>query len=539
MKPPMVATPTIAAISGRLIPESDWFTPPPPRPASPYTSRSVQAGARVLLQSMFLGIDIGTSAVKAVLLAPDGRVAGHASAPLRISRPQPLWSEQRPEDWWDATLAAVLQLPATQRAEVAAVGLSGQMHGATVLDAAGAPLRPAILWNDGRAFAQCAALEAAEPRSRSITGNIAMPGFTAPKLLWLRQHEPALFSRIAHVLLPKDYVRLRMTGEFLSDVSDSAGTLWLDVGARRWSDAMLAACDLREEQMPGLVEGSAQAGRLRAGIAAQLGMPVVPVAGGGGDNAAGAVGAGVVRDGQALLSLGTSGVIFVANDRFLPYPDGAVHAFCHALPARWHQMAVLLSAASCLEWVARLGGFADVPAALAAAARRAPTGELPLFLPYLSGERTPHNDPHARGVFFGLHHDTDAAALVQSVLEGVALAFRDGLDVLTRAGASIANLSLIGGGARSAQWAGLLASALERPLLVRDGAEVGPAVGAARLAALCVGHASEQQLCVPPPLVRVVEPQPTEIDRLRERHARFRRLYRALRDQFPPEVTAR
>jgi len=488
---------------------------------------------------MFLGIDIGTSAVKAVVLAPDGQVASSGSAPLRISRPHPLWSEQQPQDWWDATLAAVQQLPTTQRAAVAAVGLSGQMHGATVLDAAGEPLRPAILWNDGRAFAQCAALEAAEPRSRAITGNIAMPGFTAPKLLWLQQHEPALFARIARVLLPKDYVRLRMTGEYLSDVSDSAGTLWLDVGARRWSAAMLTACGLAESQMPGLVEGSAQAGRLRASIATQLGVPVVPVAGGGGDNAAGAVGAGVVRAGQAMLSLGTSGVIFVANDEFLPYPEGAVHAFCHALPGRWHQMAVMLSAASCLDWVARLGGFADVPAALAAAAKHAPDQAVPLFLPYLSGERTPHNDPHARGVFFGLHHDTDAAALVRSVLEGVALAYRDGLRVLTQGGATIADLSLIGGGARSGQWASLLASALERPLLVRDGAEVGPALGAARLAALCVGHASESQLCAPPPLIRVIEPQPAQVDRLRERYARFRQLYHALRDQFPREVTPR
>jgi xylulokinase len=243
---------------------------------------------------MFLGIDIGTSAVKAVLLEDDGQVAGGASSPLAVSRPQPLWSEQEPEQWWQATIAAVSQLPVGLRAAVKAVGLSGQMHGATVLDAAGMALRPAILWNDGRAFAECAELEATEPRSRQITGNIAMPGFTAPKLLWLRRHEPGVFRRIARVLLPKDYVRLRLTGEYLSDLSDSSGTLWLDVGARCWSEAMLAACGLALLHMPGLVEGSDQAGQLRAGAAAELGVPVVPVAGGGGDNAAGAVGAGVV-----------------------------------------------------------------------------------------------------------------------------------------------------------------------------------------------------------------------------------------------------
>jgi xylulokinase len=486
---------------------------------------------------MFLGIDIGTSAVKAILLQGNGQVAAQASSPLPISRPQPLWSEQEPEDWWQATSAAVRQLPLELRAAVKAVGLSGQMHGATVLDAQGHALRPAMLWNDGRAFVECGELEAAESRSRAITGNIAMPGFTAPKLLWLRRHEPEVFRSIARVLLPKDYVRLRLTGEYLSDVSDSSGTLWLDVAARRWSQCMLAACDLGIEQMPGLVEGSDQAGELRAGAADVLGVPVVPVAGGGGDNAAGAIGAGVVAHGQALLSLGTSGVIFVANDRFLPNSAGAVHAFCHALPGRWHQMAVLLSAASCLDWVARLGGFASVTDALAAAERCTATAALPLFLPYLSGERTPHNDPHARGVFFGLDHDTDAATLVRSVLEGVALAYRDGLSVLTDAGTSIAELSVIGGGARSNSWARLLASALERRLVIRDAAEVGPALGAARLAALAIGQATEQELCIPPPVARIVEPDPIEVSRLRERSERFRSLYRVLRDQFPREVT--
>jgi xylulokinase len=346
-----------------------------------------------------------------------------------------------------------------------------------------------------------------------------------------------VFRRIEHVLLPKDYVRLRLTGEFLSDLSDSSGTLWLDVGARCWSQSMLAACRLGEAQMPQLVEGSAPAGQLRAGAAAELGVPVVPVAGGGGDNAAGAVGAGVVAHGQGLLSLGTSGVIFVANDRFLPNPAGAVHAFCHALPGRWHQMAVLLSAASCLDWVARLAGFDSVAAALAAAEQRPMSAAAPLFLPYLSGERTPHNDPHARGVFFGLSHDTDASALVQSVLEGVALAFRDGLAALTEAGTSIRELSVIGGGSRSERWTSTVASALERTLVIRDAAEVGPALGAARLAALAIGQATESELCIPPPVARIIEPDPSEIIRLRERYQLFRSLYRALRDQFSREVS--
>jgi xylulokinase len=338
------------------------------------------------------------------------------------------------------------------------------------------------------------------------------------------------------VLLPKDYVRLRLTGEYLSDLSDSSGTLWLDVGARAWSQRMLSACDLDIAQMPALVEGSDPAGQLTASAAQQLGVPVVTLAGGGGDNAAGAVGAGVVAGGQALLSLGTSGVIFAANDRFMPNPAGAVHAFCHALPGRWHQMAVLLSAASCLDWVSRLGGFPSVSAALAAAQRRSRSAPLPLFLPYLSGERTPHNDPYARGVFFGLDHDTDAAALVQSVLEGVALALRDGLRALSDAGTNISELSLIGGGSRSLDWAQLLASALERRLVIRDAADVGPALGAARLAVLSLRRSSIEELCIPPPIVRIVEPDASEVNRLRERSERFRSLYRALRDQFPREV---
>jgi xylulokinase len=286
------------------------------------------------------------------------------------------------------------------------MGLSGQMHGAVLLDATDRVLRPAILWNDGRAGAECAELERIEPRSRALTGNLAMPGFTAPKLLWVRRHEPEVFAATARVLLPKDYVRLRLTGEHVSDLSDSAGTLWLDVGARRWSEPMLAACGLTPAHMPRLVEGSEPGGALTPVAAAELGLPAgVIVAGGGGDNAAGAVGVGAIAPGQGLVSLGTSGVIFLAGDRFAPATDRAVHAFCHALPERWHQMAVILSAASALDWVSRLTGFSNVGAAVSAAEGH--EGEAPVFLPYLSGERTPHNDPGASGVFFGLDHDTD------------------------------------------------------------------------------------------------------------------------------------
>lgn len=481
---------------------------------------------------MYLGVDIGTSCVKAVIIDAAGAVVDTSSVALEVSRPQPLWSEQDPADWWAATNGAVTGLQARLRKEVRAIGLAGQMHGATLLDSANRALRPAILWNDGRSGAQCAALEAALPRLGQITGNRAMPGFTAPKLAWVRENEPELFAQVAKVLLPKDYVRLRMTGEFASDMSDSAGTLWLDVGARDWSDDVLAATGLDRSHMPALYEGSASTGQLRAELAEAWGMARVPVAAGGGDNAAGAVGVGVVRPGDAFLSLGTSGVLFLANGAYTPNPAGGVHSFCHALPGRWHQMSVILSAASCVDWVARLTGMEGAAALFAGleAAGRGPASEF--FLPYLSGERTPHNDAHAKGVFFGMNHETDALALGQAVLEGVAYAFRDGLDALTDSGAEIDTITVIGGGARSAYWGRVLSAVLNRPLVYRDGGEVGPAFGAARLAQLADTGACIEDVCAAPAITAVIEPD----DRLVEHHAArigtFRALYTNLKSQF-------
>jgi len=324
---------------------------------------------------MYLGIDVGTSGVKVVLVDDAQRVVDQETAPLRVSRPRPLWSEQDPEDWWRATEAAVAALKDRQASALSGVrgiGLSGQMHGATLLDGKDRPLRPAILWNDGRSGAECAELEGRVPASRSITGNIAMPGFTAPKLLWVARHEPEIFAQVAKVLLPKDYVRLRMTGRHASDMSDAAGTLWLDVGARAWSEEMLAGTDLALRHMPELFEGSEATATLVPDVAARWGVPPdARVAGGGGDNAAGAVGTGVIAPGNAFLSLGTSGVIFAASDGFRPNPDQAVHAFCHALPGTWHQMSVILSAAACLSWVTKLLGGANEAAVMAEAANAA------------------------------------------------------------------------------------------------------------------------------------------------------------------------
>lgn len=481
---------------------------------------------------MYLGIDIGTSSVKVVALDDRDVVVEQASAPLTVSRPYNGWSEQNPADWWRATQDAVSGISARIRRSVEAIGLSGQMHGATLLDATDRPLRPAILWNDGRSAPQCATLEKQQPASRKITGNIAMPGFTAPKLLWVREHEPSIFEATRTVLLPKDYVRLLMTGEKASDASDAAGTLWVDVEQRRWSPEMLAATGLNESHMPRLVEGSEVTGTLSAEVAQAWGMSQVPVAGGGGDNAAGAIGIGVIAPGDAFLSLGTSGVLFLVTPKFLPNPARAVHAFCHCLPGLWHQMSVMLSAASCVDWAAKLTGSHSAADLLTKVEARSRLDGSEIFLPYLSGERTPHNDPHARGALFGLSHDSDAAAIGQAVLEGVAFAFADGFDVLVEAGASIGNISVIGGGARSMWWGRVLAAALKQPLTYREGSEVGPAYGAARLARLAKTGEAPTDVCKPPAIRTVIEPNSLDVEQLAPKRQLFSQLYQDIRARY-------
>ena len=487
---------------------------------------------------MYLGIDLGTSGVKILLVGDDQRIVAQASAPLTVERPRPLWSEQDPESWWQATCAAIQELRGRSPRELATVrgiGLSGQMHGATLLDERDRVLRPAILWNDGRSAEACAELERRIPAVTGITGNAVMPGFTAPKLIWLAKHEPETFARVAKVLLPKDYLRLRLSGDHASEMSDAAGTLWLDVAERSWSEVLLEASGLRLQAMPRLYEGSHPTGKLRPELAREWGMRSdTVIAGGAGDNAAGAAGVGVVEPGQALLSLGTSGVYFVASDSFAPNPASGVHAFCHCLPARWHQMSVILSAASCVGWAARLCGAKDEASLLAEIEESGDGGRgAPLFLPYLSGERTPHNDPHAQGVFFGLTHDTGRADLGRAVLEGVAFAFADGQDALLEAGTAIESVVVIGGGARSRHWGRILASALKRPLGYGAGGEVGPAFGAARLARLATAGEPVADVCKAPPIDHVVEPDPDLVERCGERRQRYRELYKALREHFP------
>jgi xylulokinase len=482
---------------------------------------------------MYIGIDLGTSSVKAVLVDEIDGVVATASASVETSRPRPLWSEQDPEAWWRATCAAVGILRGQENlGNVRAIGLSGQMHGATLLDAADRPLRPSILWNDGRSIDACREFERRAPNLQKLSGNLAMPGFTAPKLLWVLEHEPEIFARTRKVLLPKDYIRLRMTGEHASDCSDASGTLWLDVEKRDWSDTLLAACELSREAMPGLFEGSTITGKLRADVATQWGMARVPVAAGGGDQAAGAVGMGVIEPGDASLALGTSGVLFVAGDKFRPFPQHAVHAFCHALPQRWHQMSVILSAASCLSWVTRITGAASETALLKEIEEEDRPGESLIFLPYLSGERTPHNDPNATGVFAGLTHDTSRAQLGRAVLEGVAFALADGQAALAESGTQIRQINVLGGGAQSPLWGRILAAALDQPLLYRTGSHVGPALGAARLARIALGSEPPEDVCSKPPLAHVAEPDPALVSHYTHRKEAFRRIYAILRGEY-------
>ena len=480
---------------------------------------------------MYLGIDLGTSELKALLLSEQHEVIATARAPLTVQRPQALWSEQDPAAWWQALEAVMDQLQREQPqalARLRGIGLSGQMHGATLLDEHDTVLRPAILWNDGRSGAQCQQLTRDVPDLAAITGNLAMPGFTAPKLLWVREHEPEVFAHTRRVLLPKDWLRLMLTGEAVSEMSDAAGTLWLDVGQRDWSDVMLAATGLARHHMPRLVEGSEVSAYVMPELCERWGLPdPLPVAGGAGDNAASAVGMGAVEAGQGFLSLGTSGVLFVVTPDYQPNAASATHAFCHAVPGRWHQMSVMLSAASSLQWVTDLLGApnAGLVAEKAGALSAAQRATSPLFLPYLGGERTPHNDAHVRGSFHGLSFDTDAARLGYAVIEGVTFGLKDGLAALNAAGSSVQRLSLVGGGARSTFWAQQLASALDVEIVTHGSSAVGGALGAARLGWLATG-ADMAAVCLTPEVDATYRPDPADQPLLLERYATFRSLYR-------------
>jgi xylulokinase len=480
---------------------------------------------------MYLGLDLGTSGVKAMLIDGNQKIIGSAHGDLDVSRPHPGWSEQDPAHWIRASEEAIAGLKAAHPKELAAVrgiGLSGQMHGATLLDADDKVLRPCILWNDTRSYHEAAALDS-DPRFRALTGNIVFPGFTAPKLAWVAKNEPEIFARVRWVLLPKDYLRLWLTGEHMSEMSDSAGTSWLDTGKRKWSSELLAATNLDEKQMPTLVEGTEVAGKLRGELASKWGITGdVVVAGGAGDNAASACGMGTVSHGAAFVSLGTSGVLFAANGSYLPKPESAVHAFCHALPNTWHQMGVILSATDALNWHSHVTGksAAELTTELGDTLK-APTSVT--FLPYLSGERTPHNDATIRGAFIGLGHESGRAVLTQAVLEGVSFAIRDNLEALRSAGTDIARVTAIGGGSRSRYWLASIATALGVPVDLPADGDFGAAFGAARLGLIAATGADPVAVCTPPQTAGTIEPVASLTDAYADAYKRYRAVYPAIK----------
>ena len=476
---------------------------------------------------MFIGLDLGTSGLKGILIDDAQRVLAEATAPLTVSRLHDGWSEQAPSDWIAAAESVMDALAAHGLGSVQGIGLSGHMHGATLLDASDEVLRPCILWNDTRSSHEAADLDA-DPMFRRISGNIVFPGFTAPKLDWVRAHEPQIWARVAKVLLPKDYLRLWLTGDHVGEMSDAAGTAWFDTGARDWSDDLLAATGLSRAQMPRLVEGSEVSGTLRTALAGRWGLPAsVVIAGGGGDNAASGVGVGVVRAGEAFVSLGTSGVLFAANDGYQPDPATAVHTFCHALPNTWHQMGVILSATDSLNWYAGLVGQDAASLTQRLTTLQAP-GK-PLFLPYLGGERTPLNSSTVRGAFLGLEHATDQAAGTRAVLEGVTYAIRDCRDALAATGTKLTHLLAVGGGSRSDYWLSAIATALNCTVSVPVAGDFGGSFGAARLGMMAATGAGAE-IAMLPAIARQIDPNQALLAAYDAGHARFRAAQSAIKD---------
>ena len=468
-----------------------------------------------------VGLDVGTTGVKALRISSEGEVLARAEEPYPLATPEPGWAEHDPENWWRASEAALAEVGGDG---VAGIGLSGQMHGLVALDDADLVLRPAILWNDQRTGEECAEIEDRFGLRELVrlTGNRALPGFTAPKLLWLRKHEPDVYARIARILLPKDYVRLRLTGEHATDVADASGTLLFDVAARGWSDEVMDGLEIPREWVPTALESPAVSGQTSDGV---------PVAAGGGDQAAGALGVGVEAPGPLSVVLGTSGVVFAALPGFAADPDGRVHAFCHAVPGGWHAMGVMLSAAGSLGWLRGVVAPGEPPEKVVAEAEPWPPGVEGLtFLPYLVGERTPHVDPNARAAFAGLSLRHDRGALVRAVLEGVAFGLRDSLELLRSLGVEPVTARVSGGGARSDLWLRIVASVLELPL-ERTAAEEGAAYGAALLGGVAAGVFADVHEAVAA-TVRVqdtVEPEPEWVRPYAEGYRRFRSLYPALR----------
>lgn len=477
---------------------------------------------------MYLGIDLGTSSVKTILMNEDQSILASHSAPMEVNRPHDGWSEQNPAHWLAAMQLTLDALKASHSAELSAVrgiGLSGHMHGATLIDKNDEVIRPCMLWNDTRSQAQASRLDT--PQSRDISGNILFPGYTSPKVAWVADNEPENFAKIAKILLPKDYARLWLTGEHVAEMSDASGTGWFNVADRCWSDELLSASNLNQNHMPSLIEGTGISGHLRQTLATRYGMRSdVVVAGGAGDNAASACGMGTIAAGDAFLSLGTSGVLFAANASYQPNAQSAVHAFCHALPDTWHQMGVTLAATDSLNWLAKVtrSSAASLSTPLDALVAE-PTDVI--FLPYLGGERTPINSAAARGVFLGLNHNTDTQEMTKAVLQGVAFAIKGCQLALHSAGTDLTRATAIGGGSKSDYWLRVLSNTLNIPLDVSEDGDYGASLGAARLGMIAAEKAAPLSVCTPPAIHHSVEPDGSTAA-FTEQFERFNETYKAL-----------
>jgi xylulokinase len=483
----------------------------------------------------FLGIDTSTTGSKAILIDEGGQIRATASSPHTLQTPRPLWSEQDPGQWWQAVVAsirAVLEESGPERDDIAAIGLTGQMHGLVLLDEAGEVLRPAILWNDQRTQRQCDEIHARIGKEKfiQITGNVALAGFTAPKILWVAENEPEIYTRARHILLPKDFIRYKLTGKMAMDKADGAGTVLMDLKNRQWSPEILEALDIPADWMPELYEGPQITGTVTQEAAEQTGLPAgIPVVAGSGDQAAQAVGVGAVHEGIVALTLGTSGVVFATTGSPFIEPEGRLHAFCHAVPGRWHLMGVMLSAAGSLRWYRdTIAPTVDYDALLEPAAEIAPGSDGLLFLPYLTGERTPHPDPLARGAFVGLTVRHSLPHLTRAVLEGVAFGLRDSFELMKEAGlAAIDQVRVSGGGAKSVLWQQILADVFGSELVTVNTTE-GAAFGAALLAGVGAEHwPSVEAACQAS--IRITGRVRPNVEATR----RYERIYRIYRGLYP------
>ena len=483
--------------------------------------------------STYLGIDLGTTALKCIITDDKQRVAGVSEVRLAISRPRPQWSEQAPAEWWASLQKACKTLRLAHKdawARIAAIGLSGQMHGAVVLDGAGRVLRPAILWNDGRSLAEATHLNETIPDIGQLAGVRAMAGFTAPKILWLQEHEPEIFKNIAMLLAPKDFLRFQMSGDFITDPCDASAMLLFDVGRRQWSKNLVEAVGLSLGKLPKVSEGPEASSQLSKSAAKLLGLPHgLPIATGTGDAAASAIGIGAIHEGDGFISLGTSAQYFITSKDYRPRPKQMIHALCHGLPDLWYQVAAMLNGASPLTWLGNLLQSGNVQSLLQRTQRHYRGMGNILFLPYLNGERTPHDDPLARAAFHGLQAGTTQEDLALAVLEGVALSLADCQDVLEQSGTRVAELLVVGGGTRSTFWMQMLANALNRPITIAKGSEVGAAFGAARLARLAVTGEAFAEVCGKPKALLQLQPEQKLSKAYADRLGDFRALYHALK----------